>query len=62
MFVILFFFTSSPENYYLGYKVHAMVTFEGYITASEITPASTDDREGLHDLVDGEVRTGGARG
>ncbi len=37
---------------YFGYKVHALVTLEGYITAFEITPASTDDREGLRDLVD----------
>lgn len=29
-----------------------MITLEGYITAFEITPASTDDREGLRDLVD----------
>ena len=32
--------------------MHALVTLEGYITAFEITPASTDDREGLRDLVD----------
>lgn len=30
-----------------------MVTLEGYITAFEITPASTDDREELRDLVQG---------
>ncbi|MFR8015549.1 MAG: IS982 family transposase [Clostridiaceae bacterium] len=35
-----------------GYKVHVLVTLEGYITVLEITPASTDDREGLRDLVD----------
>ena len=29
-----------------------LITLEGYITAFEITPASTDDREGLRDLVD----------
>ena len=39
---------------YLGYKVHAMITLEGYITTFEITPASTDDREGLRDMVDGQ--------
>ena len=32
--------------------VHALITLEGYITAFEITPASTDDREGLRDLVE----------
>ena len=31
-----------------------MVTLEGYVTAFEITPASTDDREGLRDLADGQ--------
>ena len=39
---------------YLGYKVHAMITLEGYITTFEITPASTDDREGLKDMVGGQ--------
>ena len=39
------------ETYY-GYKVHALITLEGYITSFEITPASTDDREGLRDLAD----------
>lgn len=42
----------SKKETYFGYKVHALVTLEGYITAFEITPASTDDREGLRDLVD----------
>ncbi len=37
------------ETYY-GYKVHALITSEGYIASFEITPASTDDREGLRDL------------
>ena len=37
---------------YFGYKVHAMITLEGYITTFEITPASADDREGLRDLVE----------
>ena len=42
----------SKKETYFGYKVHALVTLEGYITAFEITPASTDDREGLRDLMD----------
>ena len=37
------------ETYY-GYKVHALITLKGYITSFEITPASTDEREGLRDL------------
>ena len=31
-----------------------MITLEGYITTFEITPASTDDREGLRDIVAGQ--------
>lgn len=42
----------SKKETYSGYKVHAMITLEGYITAFEITPASTDDREGLRDIVE----------
>ena len=44
----------SKKETYFSYKVHAMVTLEGYVTAFEVTPASTDDREGLRDLVDGQ--------
>ena len=34
------------------FKVHAIITLEGYITAFEVTPASVDDREGLRDLAE----------
>ena len=44
----------SKKETYFGYKVHVMVTLDGYITAFEITPASTDEREGLRDLVEGQ--------
>ena len=40
----------SKKETYFGFKVHALITLEGYITAFEITPASVDDREGLRDL------------
>lgn len=40
---------SKKETYY-GFKVHALITLEGYITSFEITPASVDDRKGLEDL------------
>lgn len=43
----------SKKETYFGYKVHALVTLEGYIAAFEVTAASTDDREGLRDLVGG---------
>ncbi len=41
---------ASKKETYFGYKVHALITLEGFITDFEITPASTDDREGLRDL------------
>lgn len=41
----------SKKETYFGYKVHALITLEGFITAFEITPASIDDREGLRDMV-----------
>lgn len=44
----------SKKETYFGYKVHAMITLEGYITTFEITPASTDDREGLRDMTEGQ--------
>lgn len=44
----------SKKETCFGYKVHALVTLEGYITAFEITPASTDDREGLRDIVESQ--------
>ncbi len=34
----------SKKEIYFGYKVHALITLEGYITAFEITAASVDDR------------------
>lgn len=37
------------ETYY-GYKVYALITFEGYLASFEITLASTDGRGGLHGL------------
>ena len=41
----------SKKETYFGYKVHALITLEGFITTFEITPASVDDREGLRDIV-----------
>ena len=42
----------SKKETYFGYKVHVTITLEGYVPAFEVTPASTDDREGLCDMVD----------
>ncbi len=43
----------SKKETYFAYKAHVLTTLEGYVSAFEITPASTDDREGLRDLVSG---------
>lgn len=45
----------SKKETYFGFKVHALITLEGYITAFEITPASVDDREGLRDLAENRL-------
>lgn len=45
----------SKKETYFGFKAHALVTLEGYITAFEITPASVDDREGLRDLAQNRI-------
>lgn len=46
----------SKKETYFGFKVHALITIEGYVTAFEITPASVDDREGLRDLAENHLR------
>ena len=45
----------SKKEPYFGFKVHVLITLEGYITAFEITPASVDDREGLRDLTENRL-------
>lgn len=45
----------SKKETYFGFKVHALITLEGYITAFEITSASVDDREGLRDLAENQL-------
>jgi len=40
---------------YFGFKIHALITLEGYIMAFEITPASVDDREGLRDFAENHL-------
>ena len=45
----------SKKETYFGFKVHALITLEGYITAFEVTPASVDDREGLRDLAENQI-------
>lgn len=45
----------SKKETYFGFKVHALITIEGYITAFEITPASVDDRKGLRDLTENHL-------
>ena len=45
----------SKKETYFGFKIHALITIEGYITAFEITPASVDDREGLRDFAENHL-------
>ena len=45
----------SKKETYFGFKVHALITIEGYITAFEIAPASVDDREGLRDFAENHL-------
>ena len=45
----------SKKETYFGFKVHVLITLEGYITAFEITPASVDDRKGLRDLTENHL-------
>lgn len=45
----------SKKETYFGFKVHALITLEGYIRAFEITPASVDDREGLRDFAENRL-------
>lgn len=42
----------SKKETYLGYKLHMLVTLDGFVTDFNITSASIDDREGVWDLVD----------
>jgi hypothetical protein len=42
---------SSKKETYLGYKLHMLVTLDGFITDFVITSAHIDDREGIWDLV-----------
>lgn len=44
----------SKKEVYFGYKVHTMIALSGFIVKFEITPASTDDRKGLLDILDEE--------
>lgn len=44
----------SKKGTYFDYKVHVLITLEGYITSFEITPVSVDDRQGLRDIVENQ--------
>jgi IS5 family transposase len=47
---------SKKETYY-GFKLHALVTIEGFIKNIEITPAHVDDRVALRDLLPHNYKT-----
>ena len=44
----------SKKETYFAFKVHAMITLEGYITTFEIALASTDNLESRKDIIDGQ--------
>lgn len=45
-------YCASKKETYFGYKVHALITFDGFIRNFELTSASVDDRKALPDLVE----------
>ena len=45
---------ASKKETYFGYKVHALITFDGVIKTLELTSASVDDRKALPDLVENQ--------
>lgn len=44
----------SKKATYFSFKIHAIITLEGYIRAFEVTLASVDDREGLRNLAENQ--------
>lgn len=50
---ILNFYVSQKETY-LGYKVHALIIFDGFIKTFELTSASIDARKALPDSVENQ--------
>ena len=42
----------SKKETYFGYKLHLLITLDGFVTDFVITPSNIDDREGVWDLVD----------
>ncbi len=47
-------YCASKKETYFGYKVHALITFDGVIKTFELTSASVDDRKALLDLVENQ--------
>ena len=45
-------YCASKKETYFGYKIHALCTANGYITDFLLTPASTDDRDAVWELLD----------
>lgn len=43
---------ASKKETYLGYKLHMLVTLDGFVTDFIVTPANIDDRDGVWDLID----------
>lgn len=43
---------ASKKETYLGYKLHMLITLNGFVTDFIITPANIDDRDGVWELLD----------
>lgn len=50
-------YCASKKKTYFGFKLHALVTLEGFITKIVLTPAHIDDREALWEISPQNART-----
>ena len=50
-------YCESKKKTYFGFKLHALVTLEGFITKIVLTPAHIDDREALWEISPQNART-----
>lgn len=45
-------YCAAKKEHYFGFKGHLLITMDGVITSFTVTPANTDEREALWDLID----------
>ncbi len=44
-------YNATKQTYFYGFKLHTVMTNQGYLVAWELTPASTDDRRAAEELL-----------